>query len=272
LLAVAVLAAAAAVLPGSSGGQAPIGDSAVGEGRVLLTDFRGSVTAGPNGENPIGTLTLRGYLDFTATVTCVRISGNAIVGGHRIDDGPRAGQGFIQSSLDNGPPVDGRPVDDTIYTGLLPAPPTTCPAPGDPPPADMSSTGGGPFLRGDLTVFDAPDGSPAPPPPTRIERMHIALKEFRTSSALTLRARVCGRRGIAVLLLRQRETRTGPKGTLRIATARRLERPQHRRCQTHRMYWRLADRFDGGRRYRVDLRARTTGRVWSTTPARATAG
>jgi hypothetical protein len=272
LLAVAVLAAAAAVLPGSSGGQAPIGDSAVGEGRVLLTDFRGSVTAGPNGENPIGTLTLRGYLDFTATVTCVRISGNAIVGGHRIDDGPRAGQGFIQSSLDNGPPVDGRPVDDTIYTGLLPAPPTTCPAPGDPPPADMSSTGGGPFLRGDLTVFDAPDGSPAPPPPTRIERMHIALKEFRTSSALTLRARVCGRRGIAVLLLRQRETRTGPKGTLRIATARRLERPQHRRCQTHRMYWRLPDRFDGGRRYRVDLRARTTGRVWSTTPARATAG
>jgi hypothetical protein len=262
LLTVAVLAAATTVLPGSSGGQAPIGDSAVGKGRVLLTDFEGSVTSGPNGENPVGTLTLRGYLDFTTTVTCVRISGNAIVGGHRINDGPRAGRGFLQSSLDNGPPMHGQPVDDTIYSGLLPAPPTTCPEPGDPPPADMSSTGGGPFLRGDFTIFDAPDGSPAPPPPTRIERMRLALEEFRESSALTLRARVCGRRGVAVLLLRERGA----------AKVRRLERHQDRRCQTHRVYWRPAGRFDGGRRYRVDVRARTTGRVWSTKPARASAG
>lgn len=268
----AVLAAASAVVPGSSGGQAPLGDSAFGEGRVLLTDFRGSVTAGPNGENPVGTLTLRGYLDFTTTVTCVRISGNAIVGGHRINDGPQAVRGFLQSSLDNGPPIDGRPVDDTIYSGLLPTPPTTCPAPGDPPPAEMSSTGGGPFIRGDMTVFDAPDGSPDPPPPTRIERTHLALKEFRASSALTLRTHVCGLRGIAVLLLRERATRAGPNGVLRTATVRRLERPQGRRCQTHRMYWRLAGRFDGGRRYRVAVRARTTGRVWSTEPARASAG
>jgi hypothetical protein len=272
LLAVAVLAAAAAVLPGSSGGQAPAGDSAVGEGRVLLTDFRGSVTAGPNGEDPIGTLTLRGYLDFTATVTCVRISGNAVVGGHRIDDGPLAGQGFIQSSLDNGPPVDGLPVDDTIYSGLLPAPPMTCPAPGDPPPADMSSTGGGPFIRGDLTVFDAPDGSPDPSPPARITRMHVAVDSHRVRSELTLRARVCGRPGFAVLLLRERATQPQPSGALRTAKPRRLERRQHSRCQIHRVTWRVADRFDDARRYRVDLRARTTGRVWSTTPARATAG
>ena len=239
---------------------------------MLLTDFRGSVTAGPNGENPIGTLMLRGYLDFTTTVTCVRISGNAVVGGHRIDDGPLAGRGFIQSSLDNGPPVDGRPVDDTIYTGLLPAPPTTCPAPGDPPPADMSSTGGGPFIGGDLTVFDAPDGSPEPPPPARVTRMHVALDAHRAGGELTLRARVCGRRGFAVLLLRERAARARPNGARETAKMRRLERPQHRRCQIHRVIWRIAGRFDNAQRYRVDLRARTTGRVWSTTPARATAG
>jgi hypothetical protein len=239
---------------------------------VLLTDFQGSVASGPDGENPVGTLTLRGYLDFTTTVTCVRISGNAIVGGHRINDGPMAGRGFLQSSLDNGPPIDGRPVDDTIYSGVLPTPPTTCPAPGDPPPADMSSTGGGPFIRGDVTVFDAPDGSPDPPPPTRITRMRVDLEAFGSRTALTLRARVCGRRGFAVLLLRERATQAGPNGAPRTARVRRLERLQERRCQTHRVTWRLADRLDHRRRYRVAVRARTTGRVWSIVPARASAG
>jgi hypothetical protein len=268
LLAVAVLAAALYVLPTSSGGQAPTGDSAFGEGRVLLTDFVGSVEAGPAGENPVGTLTLRGYLDFTSTVTCVRISGNAVVGGHRIDSGPMAGQGFLQSSLDNGPPVDGRPVDDTIYTGLLPAPPTTCPAPGDPPPPELSHTGGGPFLRGDLTVFDAPDGSPGPPPAAHITRLGVAVTASRARTVVTIRARVCGRRGVAVLLLRERGARVG---TTAAAHERRLERRQNRRCQMHRVHWRAA-RVDGVSRYRVAVRARTTGRVWSRGVVRASAG
>jgi hypothetical protein len=252
------------VLPTSSGGQAPTGDSAFGEGRVLLTDFHGSVEAGPNGENPVGTLTLRGYLDFTTTVTCVRITGNAIVGGHRIDTGPMAGRGFLQSSLDNGPPVDGRPVDDTIYTGLLPVPPTTCPAPGDPPPQEMSSTGGGPFLRGDMTVFDAPDGSPEPPPAARITRFSLAVETRRASTVVAMRARICGRRGVAVLLLRERGARVGTTG------AAWVERRQERRCQTHRVDWRAA-RIDASR-YRVGGQARTTGRIWSRRVVRAGGG
>jgi hypothetical protein len=268
LLAVAVLAAALYVLPTSSGGQAPTGDSAFGEGRVLLTDFVGSVEAGPNGENPVGTLTLRGYLDFTTTVTCVRIAGNAVVGGHRIDSGPMAGRGFLQSSLDNGPPIDGRPVDDTIYTGVLPAPPTTCPAPGDPPPPELSHTGGGPFLRGDLTVFDAPDGSPEPPPATRITHLGVAVVARRARTAVTIVARVCGRRGFAVLLLRERGGRVG---TTEAAGQRRLERPQNRRCQTHRVRWR-GPRLERASRYRVGVQARTTGLIWSRGPMRASAG
>jgi hypothetical protein len=265
LLAVAALAAALYVLPASSGGQAPTGDSAFGEGRVLLTDFLGSVEAGPNGEDPVGTLTLRGYLDFTTTVTCVRISGNAVVGGHRIDSGPMAGRGFLQSSLDNGPPIDGRPVDDTIYTGLLRAPPTTCPAPGEPPPSELSHTGGGPFLRGDLTVFDAPDGSPEPPPPARITDIGVEVAARRASTVVRLRARVCGRRGVAVLVLREPGARVGAAGQ------RRLERPQNRRCQIHRVNWRAA-RLARAARYRVGLLARTTGRVWSRGVARASTG
>lgn len=268
-LAVAVLAAALYVLPTSSGGQAPTGDSAFGEGRVLLTDFRGSVEAGPNGENPLGGLTLHGYLDFTTTATCVRISGNAIVGGHRIDTGPMAGRGFLQSSLDNGPPLDGQPVDDTIYTGLLPTPPATCPAPGDPPPQELSSTGGGPFIRGDLTVFDAPDGSPEPPPAARVTRLGVTVVARRASTAVTIRARICGRRGVAVLLLREHAMRVG---TTAASGQRRVERGHDKRCQTHRVHWRTAERFDGGSRYRVGVRARTTGRIWSRGLMRARAG
>jgi hypothetical protein len=263
-----VLAAALHVLPASSGGQAPTGDSAFGQGRVLLTDFVGSVEAGPNGENPVGTLTLRGYLDFTATVTCVRISGNTVVGGHRIDSGPMAGRGFLQSSLDNGPPIDGRPVDDTIYTGLLPAPPRTCPAPGEPPPPELSHTGGGPFLRGDLTVFDAPDGSPGPPPPARVTDIGVSVAASHARTVVRIRARVCGRRGYAVLLLRERGARVG---TTAAAGERRLERPQHRRCEVHRVKWR-AGPVDGASRYRVGVRARTTGRIWSRGVMRASAG
>jgi hypothetical protein len=247
----------------------PTGDSAFGEGRVLMTDFSGSVVAGPNGENPVGTLSVRGYLDFTTTTTCVRISGNAIVGGSRIDTGPMAGRGFLQSSLDNGPPVDGQPVDDTVYSGLLPAPPTTCPAPGEPPPKEMSSTGGGPFISGDLTVFDAPDGSPEPPPPARVPRLGVTVAARRASTVVTIRARVCGRRGFAVLLLREPAMRVG---TTAATGERRLERRHARRCQTHRVHWRTADRLEGGSRYRVGVRARTTGRVWSRGLVRGSAG
>jgi hypothetical protein len=156
------LAVAASVLamslahPGSAGAQAPTGDSVVGSGHVLLTDFTVSIQAGPNGERPTGSLTLSGFLNLTATPTCLDVSGSAAVGGYRIDDGPQAGQGFLAAVVDNGPPMGGQPVDTLVYSGLLPAPPTTCPTPGDPPPPELLSTGGGTLTTGDIVVVDAP--------------------------------------------------------------------------------------------------------------------
>jgi hypothetical protein len=117
------------------------------------------VQAGPNGENPTGSLVTSGFLNFSATPTCVNVVGHAAVAGFRIDAGtiPSPGLGFISSVQDNGPPVNGRPVDTTIYEGyLFNGAPTSCPAPGEPPPPDFADRGAGPFLSGDVTVVDAP--------------------------------------------------------------------------------------------------------------------
>jgi hypothetical protein len=127
-------------------------ESITGSGHVLATDFTVSVQAGPNGENPTGSLTLSGFLNFIATPTCVNLVDHAAVSGYEITNGPQAGQGFLVSGADNGPPPA---VDQIFYSGLLPTPPTTCPAPGDQPPADLQQTGGGPLTSGDLTITPA---------------------------------------------------------------------------------------------------------------------
>ena len=76
--------------------------------------------------------------------------------GYRIVSGQNVGQGFLVSVIDNGPPAGGLPVDEVPYSGLLPVPPTSCPAPGAPaPPSDLLQTGGGPLTSGDLSVVDA---------------------------------------------------------------------------------------------------------------------
>jgi hypothetical protein len=151
--------AAALALPGSAVGQVPTGDSVVGSGHVNVTDFTVSIQAGRNGENPTGSLALSGFggaLNFTATPTCLNVSGNAAVGGFQIAGSFLGFEGFLASVVDNGPPVNGQPVDTVVYSGLLPTAPTTCPAPGEPPPPELFSTLGGPLTSGDLTVIDAP--------------------------------------------------------------------------------------------------------------------
>jgi hypothetical protein len=65
-------------LPAPALGQAPLRDSASGFGHVLETDFIGGGEAGPNGEDPVGSLTLSGFLSFTTATTCLNISGNAV--------------------------------------------------------------------------------------------------------------------------------------------------------------------------------------------------
>jgi hypothetical protein len=259
-LAVAGLALAAALLPGAAATQPPPqGDSSFGAGRVLQTNFVGQGNAGPNGENPVGTLTLSGFLNFTATTTCTNASANAVVSGFRIETGRRAGHGFIASSIDNGPPVDGRPVDVTAYSGYLPRPPVNCPSPGDPPPPGFMPTGGGPFVSGDFTLINVEEALPPDAPQARVEQLDIV---DRGGFVLAL-ARVCGRPGIARLRLTERSSPPGRVEPLWERTVSNDERRQGKRCQTHRFRGPLATRLSGPAHYRLTLRARTTGRRWS---------
>jgi hypothetical protein len=259
ILALAVVGLAAA-LPGPAVAQAPVGDSSFAAGRVLQTDFVGSGRAGPNGENPVGSLTLSGYLNFTATTTCSNASGNALVSGFRIENGRRAGDGFLTSSIDNGPPVDGRPVDVTVYSGYLPRPPVNCPSPGDRPPPGFQPTGGGPFLSGDFTLVNVAERLPEGTPPARIESLRIGA---RPGAGIVVRARMCGRPGIARLRLTERSSPPNRDGPLWERTFSHDERRHGARCQTHRLRGPLAGRTNGVLRYRLTLRARTTGRRWS---------
>jgi hypothetical protein len=257
-----------AALPGIAHAQEPAGDAAWGSGRVLLTDFAGGTEAGPNGEDPVGSLTVTGYLDFTTTTTCFNVSGNAVVSGHRIETGPRAGQGFLTSAVDNGPPVDGRPVDEVVYSGLLPRPPVNCPSPGDPPPPELWSAGGGELTSGDITVVDAAEELGDAAPPADVEDLSVALRRGAGAWVLAVRARVCGRPGMALLRFGLRTSSPGAGRPAWVRSGWRDELRQRRRCQVHRTAWRLGGRADVAPRYRVTLRARTTARSWSRAAAR----
>jgi hypothetical protein len=142
--------------------QSPREDSIVGEGRVLSTDFVVDVHVGQFG-NPFGVLSMTGFVEGTGRPFCLEVSGHAAVAAYRLIDGPHAGQGFIAEVVDNGPPVNGQPVDVVTYAGYVDGDPavTACPSPGQGPPAGFQSVGAGPFLSGDVTVHDA-SGLPAP--------------------------------------------------------------------------------------------------------------
>jgi hypothetical protein len=241
----------------------PGSDYSFGSGHVLQTDFVGSGYSGPNGENPVGTLTLSGYLDFRATLTCGHAEGNAVVGGYRIETGSMAGRGFISSSVDNGRPRHGRPVDVTVYSGYLPRPPVDCPAPGDPPPRGFRSTGGGPFTKGDFTLFDAREQLAPGTPAASIERMSVRVGPRRLAGhsvgALVVSVRVCGLPGTALLRFTKATSPPGHDTPVGVRTSWETQVRHSAACETHRISWRLTG-YPGGRRYRIGLRARTTGR------------
>src|SRR5215212_5013380 len=246
--------------------QSPAGDTAEGEGHVLETDFSFSSSAGPNGEDLTGTLITSGYLDFRASLTCGSSSGNAVVGGYRIETGRFAGRGFLSAAVDNGPPRNGRPVDVTVYSGYLPRPPVNCPSPGEPPPPNFQSTGGGPFTRGDFTFVNGKEQLPADAPAARVGRVRLAMSpRHRIGAAeafLTVRARVCGLPGMALVRATQRSSPVGRDRPVDVLTRWHDELPQEGRCATHR-FRRAMSAFPGGRRYTLSVRARTTGRKWS---------
>lgn len=135
-----------------------------GSGHVAATDFTVSIHAGPDGENPSGSLTLSGFYDFTATPSCVNVAGNVAVSGYRIDTGPYAGQGFLASVQGNGGLGGGSDSDQVFYSGVLATPPTGCQAPSDPPPPFQFTGGGGPLSSGSISVTGGP---PATAPPWR---------------------------------------------------------------------------------------------------------
>lgn len=255
--------------PASTLGQAPTRDSAFAFGHVLQTDFFGGSEAGPNGESPVGGLTLSGFLDFTTASTCLNISGNAVVGGGRIMTGRNAGRGFLSSSIDHGPPVNGRPVDVTVYSGLLPRPPRNCPSPGDAPPERLRHTGGGEFTTGDLTVVDAVERLPAASPAARARLLRVprpppGLIQSRRGPRFSVR--VCGAPGIALVRATQRTSPSGRDTPVWVRSSWQDELRQDTRCQTHRLQSPVESSSSG--RHRVTLRARTTGRRWSRTVLR----
>jgi hypothetical protein len=202
-------------LPGIALGQAPLRDSASAFGHVLQTDFVGAGEAGPNGEDPVGSLTVSGFLNFTTQTTCLNVSGNAVVSGGRILTGRHAGRGFLSSSIDHGPPVNGKPVDVTVFSGLLPRPPRNCPSPGDAPPERLRHTGGGPFTSGDLIVVDAIERLAAGAPPARVRVLGLgSTPQVGLVMALhgpTVRVRVCGGAGMAPAAREAAHQRAGPR-------------------------------------------------------------
>jgi hypothetical protein len=260
----AVLALAVALhLPAVALGQAPLRDSASAFGHVLQTDFVGAGEAGPNGENPVGSLTVSGFLNFTTRTTCLNISGNAVVSGGRILTGRDAGRGFLSSSVDHGPPAGGKPVDVTVFSGLLPRPPRNCPSPGDAPPEQLRHTGGGPFTSGDLVVVDAIERLPARAPTARVRVLGVGSRGglVTTRQGPTVRVRVCGAPGMALLRVTQRTSPPGRNSPAWVRGSWQDERRQDARCQIHRISSPIAGSATG--RYRVTVTARTTGRRWS---------
>jgi hypothetical protein len=257
-----------ALLPAPTLGQAPVRDSVSAFGHVLQTDFVGAGEAGPNGENPTGSLTLAGYLTFTTKTTCLNVSGNAVVSGGRVLTGRHAGRGFLSSSIDHGPPIDGKPVDVTVFSGLLPRPPRNCPSPGDAPPEQLRSTGGGPFTSGDLVVVDAIERLPAGSPAARVRVLDLVLGQglVGTRNGPAIRVRVCGAPGMALVRATQRTSPPGRDTPAWVRSSWQDKRRQDSRCQVHRISSPVAGSTTG--RHRIAVRARTTGRGWSPVAAR----
>jgi hypothetical protein len=217
------------------------------------------------GEDPVGSLTVSGFLNFTTETTCLNVSANAVVSGGRILTGRDAGRGFLSSSIDHGPPVEGKPVDVTVFSGLLPRPPRNCPSPGDAPPEQLRHTGGGPFTSGDLVVVDAIERVPAGVPRARVRILGAGPRPetglVRALQGPAVRVRVCGAHGMALVRAGQRTSPIGRDAPVWGRGSWQDERRQDSRCQIHRITSPMAGSAVG--RHRITVRARTTGRRWS---------
>ncbi len=168
---VAVMAAwmlAAPSLAGAAPRPAPTAlvDSVVGAGTAGGFDFSLSVQSGPEGQNPVGTFEIPALFTGEGFPTCLSVQGrSAVVGVSYPQPFSSTGlSGFLAALTDNGSASGGAPVDtvdffsfnDPSGVSLTTGGPTTCPAPGGPPPPfSFFPT---PFVldSGDITITDAP--------------------------------------------------------------------------------------------------------------------
>jgi virginiamycin B lyase len=156
----------ALVLPAAAVGS-PAPETSIGSGTVLTTQFNVSVTGGPFGQDPTGSIEIQGAYNFTATATCMNIADNAGVVGFRIDDGPQMGEGFIAGSEPDAP------YRTVQFSAVVAAPPTRCPPDDAPsPPGTVDSAGGGEVEDGQITD----GGGPANPLP-------LSQQQFSASAA-----------------------------------------------------------------------------------------
>jgi hypothetical protein len=96
--------------------------------------------------------------------------------------------------------------------------------------------------------------------------MRLALRPRRVVGAsdgsLALSVRLCGLPGTALLRLTQATSPMGRDRPVGVRTEWEDQLRQEQACETHLVRWPLTG-FPGGRRYRVTLSARTSGRQWS---------
>jgi hypothetical protein len=96
-------------------------------------------------------------------------------------------------------------------------------------------------------------------PRTRIVRTRVSVD----GTFVRARVRICGRRGRARFRFRETASPPGSNQPVFASALRTTTRAHPSRCRTHRFRWRFLDKFAGAARYRVAVRAKTTGRRWS---------
>ncbi len=141
------------------------------------------------------------------------------------------------------------------------------------PASDYALSGPGIVTRGSAITSSSPDASAARPR-TRITATRMKLRGFMDSDTgayeveVAVRLRVCGRAGLVAYHITETSSPPGRNDPVFARSRNTVEQDQLYRCDTHRITWILQDKFFGISRYRVGVRARTTGRDWSQAVAR----
>jgi hypothetical protein len=125
-----------------------------GSGVVQGARFQNFVVASP-GQPPRGWLTVTGAYSLHATATCANVTDGAATLGYRNDS--LGGAGWVVSVKYPDGTGNGGGI---VYAGNLPSPPTTCPAPGGPPPDGFRPVGAGALSEGAFSRTTTPPAGP----------------------------------------------------------------------------------------------------------------